>query len=184
MIMSRRVFAAALSLTLISACSTTTTSSQGSVAPKTYTVKAVQVQVAEGVGKGRYEDPALRQQALATLKTELTKAAASVPGGSKAATAQIVLTEMQLKTSGARAFGGVNAIGGTMKIVDAQGKTLREPQAVRYWDQAKNNGTVINGLPIGLIINASRNNAAQQSGEDQAKLFSGFAAAVQSTLSK
>ena len=184
MIVSRRSFAAAVALVLVSACSTSTTTSQTPAAPKAYTVKTVQIQVAEGAGKGRYENAALRQQALATLKSEVTKAAAAVPGGSKAATAQIVLTEMQLKTSGARAFGGVNAIGGTMKIVDAQGNTLREPQAVRYSDQAKNNGTVVNGLPIGLIINASRNNAAQQSGEDQAKLFAGFAAAVQNTLAK
>ncbi len=141
---------------------------------KAYTVQTVQVSVAKGAAKGRFEDQAVRDAAIASLKADLKAKAAAVPGGATPATAQVTIVSMKLKEAGARSFGGANEIVANVRVVDSRGRVLREIDQVRYWDQAKRNESTFNGLPIGLLINMGRNASDAKSGEDLNKLLGGF----------
>ncbi|WP_390912289.1 hypothetical protein [Pseudosulfitobacter sp. SM2401] len=148
-------------------------------APAAYTVSKVTLKLAEGATvKGRFEDKALRDSVLARVSATATEYAKSKPGGAQNARAIVSVTEMQLKGADGRSFGGVNAINGQMSIVASNGTVLKGPVPVRYFDQAKNTGASFNGIPIGLLINAGRNSADQESGADVDTLIKGFATQV------
>ena len=178
MVLTRR-FAMLGAAFLLAGCMSDTGGQPVASAPPAFTITKVNVSLAEGAAvKGRFEDAALRTSVLQRVAASATDAAKTLPKGAQPARAVVTVTEMQLKQSGARAFGGVNAINGQMSVVASNGKVLKGPVPVRYFDQAKNKGANINGLPLGLLINASRNNADQQSGADVEKLIKGFAGQV------
>ncbi|MEP4035470.1 hypothetical protein [Pseudophaeobacter sp.] len=156
----------------LGACQAPTQDAEPVVKP--YSVQAIKVSVAEGSAKGRFEDAALRSSFVAQLSAELEEDAETVGGGPQAAIAEVVFTELKLKTSGSRSFGGVNSVWGRVTIKDQSGNVLRGPEMVQYFDQAKNNTSTINGIPVGLLVNLGRNSSDQESGKDLEKLMEGF----------
>ena len=128
---------------------------------------------------GRFaEDAALRKTVLDRVDATATELAKSKKGGPKKVRAVVDVSGMKLKTAGARSFGGVNEMWGQLTIVDAAGKTVKGPVAVAYMDQAKNNTSTINGIPVGLLFNLGNNSSAQETGKDVDQLVAGFAAQV------
>ena len=146
---------------------------------KSFTVNSVQLTVVEGAARGRFEDKEARNAALASLKSELETSLAEIPGGDVPATALISISSMRLKAAGARLFGASNEIEATVQIVDSNGNPLQPNGTVGYWDQAKNTEVSVNNNPlIGVLINAGRNAAHSQSGQDVGQLLSGFSDAM------
>ena len=161
-------------LALITACGSETV--QAPAEPKPYRVSSVVVNLAENAQvRGRFEDAELRNSVLKRIDTTLTELVSAKAGGAQRASAVVTITAMQLRDSGARSFGGVNSVNGQMTIVSPSGATLDGPFAVSYSDQARNNTTSFNGIPIGLLINASRNSRDQEEGVDVDTLVEGFA---------
>jgi len=146
---------------------------------KSFTVNSVELTVAEGASQGRFEDEETRNAALAALKTELETSFAEVPGGDVPATALVSISSMRLKAAGARFFGASNEIVATVQIVDSNRNPLQPNGTVGYWDQAKNTQVSVNNNPlIGMLINAGRNAAHSESGQDVGQLLSGFSDAM------
>ncbi|MFL4469989.1 hypothetical protein ACERZ8_08965 [Tateyamaria armeniaca] len=151
--------------------------------PNPYTVSSVSVQLAENATiKGRVTDEALRDSIIASVEQTSTALARDVQGGPTKARAVVVVTDMRLRDAGARTFGGVNGIVGQMTIVGTNGKPLKDPVWVNFSGQAKNSQIAVNALPLGMLINAARNSADQESGEDVKSLIAGFSSLIATKL--
>jgi hypothetical protein len=168
-----RAFIAVGIVAILAAC-TPETKVAAPVEPKPFSVSSVKVVVAEGAAEGRFEDAALRAQAVAQLEQELTKQLAAVPGGNRKGHAVVTITTMRLKAAGARAFGGVNQVTADVVIKGSNGAELLSGSRITYADQAKNTQIAVNAIPIGLLINLARNADDSGAGEDLAKLLTGF----------
>jgi len=153
-------------------------------APKSYTVTSVDVTVAAGAGVGRLADPQQQNDIVKSLDLRLDQVAPTVGGGATPARAKVVITKLQLRDAGARAFGAMNGIEAQVTIVNAKGEVLRPTERVVYADQARNNQSTFNGIPVGVLVNLGRNSSDQEAGNDTAKMIEGFSVAFANWLKR
>lgn len=167
-------------LSLLVACGGSTTPSKE---PVNFTVATTKIAISDQASiVGRFEDKALRDQTIATLKPSVQAGFDSVAGGAQKATAIVTIQTMRLRDAGSRTFGGSNEISAVVQIVDASGNDLVQPYRASYFNQGAQPGT-INGNPLaGLIINAAVNSARQDAGKDVETLIAGFVSDVVSAM--
>lgn len=150
-----------------------------------FTVRTVDVKIAQNAPEGRFaKDAVLRENARTVLENTLEQRFRIVPGGPTKARAVVTLTTMRLRDAGSRSFGGTNAIFADIQIVNSKGTLLARNPRLGYLDQAKNNTSTVNGIPIGLLINLAKNSSDQEVGTDLQTTVSGFSDAAVQWLAK